>query len=517
MGLAGTIDSSQSTGSSTISLPITFNPGAGTTTVNNSGATLLLSGVVTATSGLSKQGQGTLSLEANDGLLGATVDAGTLLVDGTAGDISVNTGGTLGGMGNVAEISTTSGTVSPGDSATSTGILTDTGNLVLSGSSTFAAELNGTTAGSGYDQLVAGGTGGNININGTTLNVTLGSAFPTGGGLQYTILHNTATSPIVGTFSGLAQGATLTVSGQSFSISYTGGTDGRDVVLTSLLSTTTTLSPVSGTHVTGQTVALTATVTPASGTGTPTGSIEFENGTTNLGSVPLTSGNATATLDTTQLTAGTNTITAVYSGDSTFATSTSQTIAVVVTQASTTTTLTSNLNPSVAGEPVTLTATVSPVSPGSGSPTGTVIFSNGSTHDRHRDPVRRGRHPHHDDPALRHRLDHGGVLGRYQLHRQHVDGAEPGRHDRDRDRHGLGLEYQSVRAPVDHAHVDRRGSDRAGHPHGYRHLLHQHRDQPGYRDPQLRSDLDHDRRRRPPDRRSNRSRPCTPAIRTSRA
>ena len=50
-----------------------------------------------------------------------------------------------------------------------------------------------------------------------------------------------------------------------------------------------------------------------------------------------------------------------------------------VAQASTTTTVTSSPNPSVAGEPVTLTATVSPVSPGSGTPTGTVIFSNGST------------------------------------------------------------------------------------------------------------------------------------------
>ncbi len=131
VGLGGTIDSSQSTGSSTISLPITFNPGAGTTTVDNSGATLLLTGVVTATNGMTKQGQGTLGLEANDGSLGAVVDAGTLLVDGTAGDITVNTGGTLGGAGQVAEISSTSATVSPGDSATSTGILTDTGNLVL--------------------------------------------------------------------------------------------------------------------------------------------------------------------------------------------------------------------------------------------------------------------------------------------------------------------------------------------------------------------------------------------------
>jgi hypothetical protein len=39
----------------------------------------------------------------------------------------------------------------------------------------------------------------------------------------------------------------------------------------------------------------------------------------------------------------------------------------------------SSLNPSVAGQAVTFTATVSPVSPGSGTPTGTATFMDGST------------------------------------------------------------------------------------------------------------------------------------------
>ena len=147
VGLAGSVDSSQSTGSSTISLPITFNPGSGTVTVNNSGATLLLTGVVSSTSGLIKQGQGTLNLVADDSSLAAAIDAGTLLVNGTAGDVSANTGTTLGGSGTVDGITTTGATVSPGDSATVTGILTDTGNLVLDSTSTFAATLNGTTPG----------------------------------------------------------------------------------------------------------------------------------------------------------------------------------------------------------------------------------------------------------------------------------------------------------------------------------------------------------------------------------
>ena len=201
-------------------------------------------------------------------------------MDGTIGVVAVNTGTTIGGSGTVDGISTISGTVSPGDSASSTGILTDTGNLVLDSNSTFAVELNGTTAGSGYDQLATTGKGTTINLANATLSVTTGSSFPTGGGQQFIIINNTTGSAITGTFSGLAEGATVTVSGQPFSITYKGGPNGQDVVLTSLLSTTTTVSPVTVPLVSGQSVTLTATVTPASGTGTPTGTIEFENGTT---------------------------------------------------------------------------------------------------------------------------------------------------------------------------------------------------------------------------------------------
>ncbi|WP_324604673.1 Ig-like domain-containing protein, partial [Streptomyces sp. NRRL S-337] len=45
-----------------------------------------------------------------------------------------------------------------------------------------------------------------------------------------------------------------------------------------------------------------------------------------------------------------------------------------MTQASTTTSVTTSPDPSVFGESVTLTATVAPVSPGAGTPTGTVTF-----------------------------------------------------------------------------------------------------------------------------------------------
>src|SRR5262249_38725691 len=45
----------------------------------------------------------------------------------------------------------------------------------------------------------------------------------------------------------------------------------------------------------------------------------------------------------------------------------------------TTTTLASSASPSVLGRPVTFTATVAAVAPGTGTPTGTVTFSDGAT------------------------------------------------------------------------------------------------------------------------------------------
>src|SRR5262249_29451956 len=80
------------------------------------------------------------------------------------------------------------------------------------------------------------------------------------------------------------------------------GNAGQHVVLTALISTTTTVSPVMTSPVSGQSVQLTATVTPGTGAGKPTGSVDFKNGTVDLGSATLSGG--TATLTTTKLTAG---------------------------------------------------------------------------------------------------------------------------------------------------------------------------------------------------------------------
>jgi hypothetical protein len=78
-----------------------------------------------------------------------------------------------------------------------------------------------------------------------------------------------------------------------------------------------------------QSVSLTAAVT-SSFTGTPTGTVSFFNGTTQLGTSSLNA-NGVATYSTSTLAAGTQSITAVYSGDSNFNTSTSPATSVVIT------------------------------------------------------------------------------------------------------------------------------------------------------------------------------------------
>ena len=69
----------------------------------------------------------------------------------------------------------------------------------------------------------------------------------------------------------------------------------------------------------------------------------------------------------------------VYGGDTNFLTSPSGILTQTVKQAATTSAVSSSVNPSVSGQAVTFTATIAPVSPGSGVPTGTVTFDDGST------------------------------------------------------------------------------------------------------------------------------------------
>ncbi len=138
--------------------------------------------------------------------------------------------------------------------------------------------------------------------------------------------------------------------------------------------TTTTLLSSVNPSVSGKPVTFTATVSSSSG-GTPTGKVQFLNGTAVLATVRLTSGSAKYT--TLKLPPGTNIMTAVYEGDSKNNGSTSAPVDQFVL-AATTTTLKSSLNPSVYGQSVVFTATVTS-SIGAPPDGETVTFKQGTT------------------------------------------------------------------------------------------------------------------------------------------
>ncbi len=131
---------------------------------------------------------------------------------------------------------------------------------------------------------------------------------------------------------------------------------------TSLTATATALTSSPNPSKFGQSVTFTATVTAQAGfdKGTPTGTVSFFDGTTNIGTSNLnTSG--VATLTSTTLAVGTDSITATYNGDTNFATSTSLAVQQVVqsAQGATSTALTLSSGTVAVGSSVTLTAKVS--------------------------------------------------------------------------------------------------------------------------------------------------------------
>lgn len=128
----------------------------------------------------------------------------------------------------------------------------------------------------------------------------------------------------------------------------------------------------------GERVTLTARVDlvdgPLPAAGLPTGTVTFYANGTPLGS-PVIVTNGIASFSTTVLSVGDHTITADYSGDSTFGGSSAAAVVQFVAPIPTLTELTASANPSAVGSNVTFTATVRTSPPGLGIPTGEVVFS----------------------------------------------------------------------------------------------------------------------------------------------
>ncbi len=147
----------------------------------------------------------------------------TAIVTGTYGSAVVASGGTLKGTGTLSSISVY-GKLAPG---LSPGCI-NSGNLTFQSGSTYEFEVGGTTACTEYDQTKVTGT---VDLGSGTLSTLLFNNFKPAVNQSYMIIENDSTDAVTGTFNGLAEGATFTVSGYVLKVSYVGGT-GNDVVLT---------------------------------------------------------------------------------------------------------------------------------------------------------------------------------------------------------------------------------------------------------------------------------------------
>ncbi len=181
-----------------------------------------------------------------------------------------------------------------------------------------------------------------------TGNVHLYAFNPDSGSTLHPILNESAGSWQYPT--GNSNLVPVVISGQVFVASY----KELDIFGLTKLFTQTTLSSSASPANYGESVTLTAQVASS---GSPTGTVTFRNGASRLGSATLSGG--TATLATTKLPLGANSVTAEYGGDAANSKSLSTVLSQHVVPATISLTLTSSPNPSEAGKLVKFTATLS--------------------------------------------------------------------------------------------------------------------------------------------------------------
>ena len=157
-----------------------------------------------------------------------------------------------------------------------------------------------------------------------------------------------------------------------------GGSQGGGGTNQNPTTSTVTVTPGSGSITTAQTLAVTIAVFGSNGT--PTGSVVLSSGSYTSSATSLSSGSATITIPAGSLAAGSDTLTAKYTPDSASSStynSASGTGSVTVTQPATTPTVTVTPASGSITTAQTLAVTIA-VSGSSGTPTGSVVLSNGS-------------------------------------------------------------------------------------------------------------------------------------------
>ena len=233
---------------------------------------------------------------------------------------------------------------------------------VLPANSGFTATING-AAGAVYSGVFTVNPGGNTGTGSVTIQAPLAGS--------YTLTVVCATNA---TFSCTSPSPIALTSTATSTAPVSSGTTADTTVLT--------VSPVA--PAAGAAVTLTATITAAATaiTANPiTGTVTFYDGTTALGAaVPVATmgANGVATTSVTLAGATMHSLTAVYSGSTTYVTSTSAAVSVTTTAVPAAIALTSSLTNGLAGLAITFTARVTGSTLTGVSPTGSVSFFNSS-------------------------------------------------------------------------------------------------------------------------------------------
>ena len=186
-------------------------------TVGTSNSTTFAGGITGVGGGVDKVGTGTLTLSGASATAGGTwqVRQGALQLDGAASvqaALAVAAGATLSGGGRIDGELSNAGTVVPDALRVSAGYAQDpSGTLHISPDRPVGLVVAGPVRLAGVLRIAAGVAPGDVQ--------------------RITLIDNSGSAPVAGTFDGLPEGATLAAAGTTYQISYLGG-DGNDVVLT---------------------------------------------------------------------------------------------------------------------------------------------------------------------------------------------------------------------------------------------------------------------------------------------
>ncbi len=283
--------------------------------------------------------------------------------------------------------STATGTVSFTSGATSLGVATitnGTASVVTStlptGSNpitaTYSGDSSNNAASASLTQVVNKATPAmtlTSSVNPSSVNqaVTLIATLPlsTTGTVTFTSGATTIGTATVTNGSAAVTTSTLPAGSDTITATYSGDANNNTATATLVQTVNSTPSSITlasslNPSTVNQSVTFTATV-PAAATGTVT----FKYGTTVIGTSNVSGGTAAASTST--LPVGDDTITAVYSGDSTYSTATATLVQTVDKTTPTVTVTTSG--PTNYGQPVTITTTLPP------GTTGTVTITSGGT------------------------------------------------------------------------------------------------------------------------------------------